>query len=529
MDADRPPTMRDYGRVVLRRKWIVITAVATALLGAWAMSLLQDPIYRAEAQMLVEPRSGEAVFQEDPALNVQNLERGIQTEIKVLEGQQVRERVQQDLGLEALPPEVNATPVGSTDVVSVTVRSKDPRTAQVLADGYVQAYSATRREQAIDSLEAAGTELQNTLDDLQEQVEAADDSQRAALIAQRATFKERLDQLQVDAALTTGGASVVQPADLPDEPVEPQPLRTAALAGVIGLLLGLGAAFLIDHLDDSIRTAEDVESLTATPVLAVVPVEPPPDNRPIALSEPHEFAVEIFRGLRTNVQFLGLDRPLRTIQVTSSLPTEGKTTTVSNLAVVLAQAGHEVLVVDADLRKPMLHEVFSTPAAPGFTELLLGGSREAAVHHVEQGLDVIPAGIVPPNPSEMLSSSRVGVLIEDLSKSYDYVLIDSAPILPVADAVALSRAVQGVLLVAQANRTSKGDVAEGLARLERVGARLIGVVLNRAQAGGREVGYGYGYGYGSRPADEGEEEKVRPPLAPPWAPPQGPAVAGEPR
>ncbi len=126
MDADRPPTMRDYGRVVLRRKWIVITAVATALLGALAMSLLQDPIYRAEAQMLVEPRSGEAVFQEDPALNVQNLERSIQTEIKVLEGQQVRERVQQDLGLEALPPEVDATPVGSTDVVSVTVQEQGP-------------------------------------------------------------------------------------------------------------------------------------------------------------------------------------------------------------------------------------------------------------------------------------------------------------------------------------------------------------------------------------------------------------------
>src|SRR4029078_7749376 len=134
-------------------------AVATSVLGALVMSMLQDPIYRAESQMLVEPRSGDAVSQKAPTLNVQNLERAIQTEIKVLEGQRVRERVQRDLGLANLPPEVSATPVGATDVVSVTVRSKDPATAQVLADAYVRAYSSIRREQAIDSLDAATTQL----------------------------------------------------------------------------------------------------------------------------------------------------------------------------------------------------------------------------------------------------------------------------------------------------------------------------------------------------------------------------------
>ena len=202
---------------------------------------------------------------------------------------------------------------------------------------------------------------------MQTQIDALppDAAERDTLIAQQAAFNERLDQLQIDAALTTGGASVVQPADLPTDPVEPQPLRTAVLAAFVGLLLGLGAAFLVDYLDDSLRRPEDVEALTSVPVLAVVPVEPPPDNRPIALSEPHEFAVEVYRGLRTSVQFLGLDRKLRVIQVTSSLPGEGKTTTATNLAVVLAQAGHQVAIVDADLRKPRIHEVFSVPNRPG--------------------------------------------------------------------------------------------------------------------------------------------------------------------
>lgn len=492
----REMTLRDYGRVVWRRKWILVAALITALFGALAMSFLQDPIYAAQAQMLVEPRSGDAVFQQDPTLNVQNLERAIQTEIRVLEGQRVRERVQSDLGLQDLPPEVSANPVGSTDVVEVTVRSGDPRTAQILADAYIDAYVSTRREQAIDSLEAAGEQLQATVDELQAQIDAmsADLPQRQTLIDQQAKFNERLDQLQIDAALTTGGASVVQSADLPTDPVEPRPLRTAVLAGFVGLLLGLGAAFLVDYLDDSLRRTEDIEALTGVPVLAVVPVEPPPDNRPIAISEPNEFAVEVYRGLRTSVQFLGLDKPLRVIQVTSSVPGEGKTTTATNLAVVLSQAGFQTVLVDADLRRPRVHEVFNVPLRPGLTDTLVASEAvEMALNHLDR-LHLVPAGSMAPNPSEMLSSNRFEALIKNLASRYQYVIIDSAPVLPVADAIALSRAVDGVLVVGEANRTSRRTLSEGLGRLEQVGAPVIGFVLNRA-AERSSQGYGYGYGY----------------------------------
>lgn len=496
MDAERELTLRDYGRVVLRRKWIVVAAVLTALVGSLVMSLLQEPIYTADAQMLVEPRSGDAVFQEDPTLNVQNLERAIQTEIQVLEGQRTRQRVQENLGLGELPPEVSASAVGSTDVVSVTVRSTDQRTAQVLADAYVEAYSATRREQAVAGLDAAGAELQNTIDELQLQIDAAPSEQRDSLVTQQATFRQRLDQLRIDTALTTGGTSVVKSAELPTDPVEPQPARSAVLAIVVGLLLGLGAAFLVDRLDDSLRDQDDLGALTDVPVLAVVPVEPPPDHRPIALSEPHEFAVEIYRGLRTNVQFLGLDTRLKTIQVTSSLPGEGKTTTASNLAVVLAQTGRRVVLVDADLRRPRAHEVFATAPGPGLTEILLGEPIDMVVNHLDGGLHVVSAGAVPPNPSEMLSSTRVGALLNELARRYDYVIVDSAPVLPVADSIALSQAVDGVLLVAQANRTSRRNVGEALSRLGRVGAPVFGLVLNRAQSTASSGGaYGYGYAY----------------------------------
>lgn len=506
--VDRELSLRDYWRVVVGRKWIVVAAVMLALLGSLIVSLLQEPIYEAEAQMLVEPRSGEAVFQQDPTLNVQNLDRAIQTEIQVLEGQRVRERVQSDLGLDELPPEVSASPVGATDVVSVRVQSADPEAAQRLADAYVSAYTVTRQQQARSSLEAAGAELQLTIDELQAQIDAAPGEQRSALVAQQATFKQRLDQLQIEAALTTGGASVVKSADLPDDPVKPTPARSAVLAGVLGLLLGLGVAFLLDYIDDSIKTHDDVEALTDIPVLAVVPVEPPPDNRPIALSEPHEFAVEVYRGLRTNVQFLGLDRPLRIIQVTSSLPGEGKTTTATNLAIVLTQAGSSVVIVDADLRKPRVHEVFLVPPTPGLTEALLGETIDMVVSHLDGGLHVVSAGTAPPNPSEMMTHARSGEFLQELGARYDYVIVDTAPVLPVADALAMSQTVDGVLLVAQANRVSGRELTESLSKLDRVGAPVFGVVLNRAQGTGREggtYGYGYGYGYGYRHATETPE------------------------
>ena len=448
--------------------------------------------------MLVEPRATSNVFEQDPTLNVQNLERAIQTEIQVLEGQTVRQRVQADLGLESLPPEVNVSAVGSTDVVSVKVRSGDPVAARELADAYVQAYASVRREQARRRARrgrgrAAAEDRPARRAD---RGRPGGPARRAARPAEHVPPAARpaADRCGADDGWCVG----VKSAEEPTDPVEPQPLRTAALAGVLGLLLGLGAAFLVDYIDDSVRSNEDLEGLTDVPVFAVVPVEPPPDNRPIAMSEPHEFAVEIYRGLRTNIQFLALDPPLRVLQVTSSLPGEGKTTTATNLAVVLAQAGHRVALVDADLRKPRIHEVFRVPPTPGFTELLLGEPLDMVVTHVEEGPDVVTAGTIPPNPSEMLSNERVAGHLRELAQRYDYVIVDTPPVLPVADALALSHAVDGVLLVAQANRVSRRQLTESLAKLERVGAPLFGFVLNRATGTSNEGGtYGYGYGYGT--------------------------------
>jgi non-specific protein-tyrosine kinase len=448
----------------------------------------------------VQPRGQDGLFQ-DQVVNLND--RAIQTEIQVIEGEAVRDRVQSDLGLDERPPPANAAAVGETDVISITVRDANAQNAQTYANAYADAYIDIRREQAVDQLLTASAEVQQAIDDLQAQIDALpeDDTRRNALATQLANFNTTLDQLRVDAALRTGGAAIIRPAELPTDPLEPTPARTVTLAAIVGLLIGLGAAFLLDYLDNKVRSEDDLEKLTDRPVLAVVPVDPPPDNRPIAISEPSHTAVESYRGLRTNLQFLGLDRAIRVVQLTSSMAGEGKTTTSTNLAVVLAQAGHRVALVDADLRRPRVHEVFGIPQTPGFTDLLLGLEAKAVVNHVDidsaNRISVYTSGSVPSNPSEMLSGRRVRQLLNEMGGHYDYVIVDSAPVLPVSDSVALAGSVDGVLVVAHAGRVTDDNVVETLERLDRIGAPVLGLVLNQASDVAKGY-YAYG-GYGTPP------------------------------
>ena len=511
-------SLRDYWRVILRRKWLIVIALICTVTPAVALSLAQKPVYVARAVMLLQSKPGESVFATSSA--TANPDRLVQNQIAVLQGDVVYARVISDLGLKHHPPSVRGSSSGSTDVVSVSVRSNDPRTAAILANAYVQAYGNVKRSQAVDGLTLAGVELQSKVTAAQEQIDKIDKqvltatsdekialaAQRNQLASQQALFKNRLDQIQVDAALSTGSAQLIAPASPPREPVEPTPERNAALAIVVGLLLGLGAAFLIDYLDDCLRSPEDLLKLgSVVPLLAVVPVDPPPDNRPVALSRPQDAAVEAYRSLRTSVQFLGFDRAVRVIEVTSAVPGEGKTTTASNLAVVLAQTGATVVLVDADLRRPRLGQVFGVPSFVGLTNNLVGESLDLTINQVDDNLAVITSGAVPPNPSEMLSGRRMSAVIDELKTRFDYVIIDTAPVIPVSDAVAMSRLVDGVLIVAQAGRTSAPQLREVLAKLEQVSAPVLGVVFNRAKRRRHTdyaMSYGYGYAGGYAPIDE---------------------------
>lgn len=510
-EAERPEmSLRDYWRVVTRRKWVVVAAVLAAVIPAVVLSLLQDPQYRATGEIIIRTGASSSVFNTG-AQAARDPDRFIQNEISVLEGEVVYARLKENLGLANDPPNVTGAARADTDVVTVSVASGDPDTAAELVNAYIVAYTDVKTEQAISSFETASNELQGSItllqtqiDELEAQIEDASgtevetlESQQRSLLDRQGSLRETLDRLRIDAGISNQGAEVVRPATAPREPFAPTPVRTAILALIVGLLIGLGAAFLVDYLDQSIKHPGDLEKLRSPiPLLAVVPLVPAPDHRPISLSTPNDLSVEAYRSLRTSVQFLGIERDVQVLQITSAMPGEGKTTTATNLAVVLAQTGAHVVIIDADLRKPRIHQVFGLPAQIGLTDNLVGDPIDLTLQGVEGGPEVIVSGAIPPNPSEMLSSKRMTEVINELRKRFDYIVVDSAPTLPVSDAMALSRQVDGTLVVIQAGRVGLPQVRQTIATLEQVNATILGLVLNKATEAS-DAGYGYsGYGYG---------------------------------
>ncbi|HEX2042278.1 MAG TPA: polysaccharide biosynthesis tyrosine autokinase, partial [Acidimicrobiales bacterium] len=350
---------------------------------------------------------------------------------------------------------------------------------------------------------AAAQQIQGKIADLQKQLDPLPaGAQKDTLIAQQALFKQKLDELQVDAALKSGGAQLVAQAQVPDEPFRPQPVRSGLLALAVGLFIGTGLAFLVEYLDDSVKTKDDMGRIAPSiPVIGLIPAVPgwkaTDEARTVSLTEPQSPAAEAYRTLRTSIQFLALERPVRTLQVTSPSAQEGKTTTLVNLGVALARAGQQVILVCCDLRRPRLHEFFGLDNGTGFTSVLLGKvPLSAALQPVTQQnrLSLLASGPLPPNPSELLASRRTVDVLTSLQSEADVVLIDSPPVLPVTDALVLSGRVDATLLVAVSGATTRKDAARAIELLSQVDAPLVGTVLNGV-TGDAAYGYAYDYGY----------------------------------
>jgi capsular exopolysaccharide synthesis family protein len=269
---------------------------------------------------------------------------------------------------------------------------------------------------------------------------------------------------------------------VPTVPASPRLKLNLALGLLIGLALGIGLAVLREVLDTKVRSESDVQKVTDASVIARIGYDDDAPQHPLIVqSNPHSHRSEAFRRLRTNLQFLELaDRP-KTIVVTSSLPGEGKSTTAINLAITLADAGSRVALVDADLRLPAIGEYMGLEVEVGLTTVLIGQAdlQDAMQPWGDRNLHVLTSGQIPPNPSELLGSRFMSDLIEELNGTYDMVLIDTPPLLPVTDAAILAKITGGAVVVAGADTVDRQQLADGLGALEDVGARVLGVVLNR--------------------------------------------------
>ncbi len=479
-----------YVRIVRRRKWVVLVTVAALITAASLFAFLQTPTYTATAEVLLQPPQN---FSLTSAGVTQPLSPSdVQTQVQLLTSAPVKAAVAKDLG--AAPP-VMVSPVGQTNVIEVQAGNENPRRAARTANAYANAYAAFRQSQALSSLTTAANQLQikvNILDgqikDITSRLSAASVRDQASLMAQRdslltqdTSLKTQLSQIQLAVSANDGGAQLVTPATSPTSPSSPRPARDVLIALVVGLLLGVSLAFLREYLDDSIRTKEDLELATpGTPALGLIPVVADWKDHTaatvVSLAEPSSAAAEAYRTLRTSIQYVGLDRPVSTLQVTSAAAFEGKSTTLANLAVALANAGQDVVVVCCDLRRPRLHDFFGVKNDVGFTSVLLGEAPLFSALQDVPGTDhlqILPSGPIPSDPSELLSGQRTVEILTVLASEADIVLIDSPPVLPVTDAAVLSTRIDAVLVLAAAGRTKRRDLARATELLRQVDAPVM--------------------------------------------------------
>jgi polysaccharide biosynthesis transport protein len=493
------PSFRTYLHILRQRKWWVVAIAVLGLAASLAFSLTAHKEYSATAQLLVQPSFDTSGVQQPVT------QTDVQTELQLVTSAPVQQTVRNRL---KSTPTVSASEVGQTNVMAITAISGTPSRASLIANLYATAFVQYQQAVASHSLTTAEAQLRSQISSVELELSSlrgnTTSPEATALLNQEAVLKEQLAQMQVSGATDTGDVALVTPASTPVSPTSPKPVQDALLGLAAGLALGLGVAFLRDSFDDRLTSKEAAESAGGAPVLAMTPLVPSWRRKKplvVTVAEPNSPAAESYRSLRTSLQFARQEQQLRSLVVTSPGPAEGKTATLANLGIVFAQAGERVVLVSCDLRRPRIGQFLGMDEQVGLTGVLLDErTLEETIVPVPgfERLSLLPAGEVPPNPAELLESARARDIFTRLRDQYDLVLIDSPPVLPVTDAVVLSRHADATLMLAAAGQTRRSDLHRAVEKLDQVGVTIIGTVLNKVtRQTGRYYGYGYGYGYKS--------------------------------
>lgn len=443
--------LKDYLRVV-RKRWVTIaitTLIVVGLAAVWTVT--QTKQYTSSTQFFVSVSgSDNAQLQQGSTFTQERVKSYAQLLKTPRALTPVVEELGEDTTTSDLAEQLTVSTPPETVILEVAVTDSDPAHAQEIANAVGETFP-----QVVSEVE-------------------------------RPEGSERTSPIKV---------SLVKPASTDEIPTSPVPARNLALGLVIGLLLGLGLALLRHLLDTTVRTDDDVEEITEEPVIGAVHYDPRAGKEPLIVqSDPSSPRSEAFRAVRTNLMFVDAANHPRTILLTSSIPGEGKSTTIANLALTLAQSGSSVCLIEADLRRPRLLEYLGLEGSAGLTDVLI---ERADLDDVLQPygadrLEVIGAGAIPPNPSELLASDAMSRLLAQLSARFDYVLIDTPPVLPVTDAVVLSTKVDGVIVLVGTTIVRKEQLEATLESINAVDNTLLGLVLNRV---GHKTSGGYGAGY----------------------------------
>ncbi len=532
--------LRRYIALLLHWAWLITLAVVLTAAAAYVISTQMTPVYQASTTVLINQAPSTRASDYAALLTSERLAQTyaqLLTKKPVLQG--VVEALQRDYGvtvaLKDLEDIVDVNPVRDTQLIEIKVRNTNPVLAAQIANALVSVFSQTIQDTQTARYAETKNSLQQQLEDLGQRIEAdslalqnlgdtpEDKAERSRLETQLnqnrqlyASLLQTFEQVRLAEAESISNVIQAEPATVPERPISPKVMQNTLLAAIVGGMLAIGGIFLVEALDDTVKGPEDVTRNVNLPVLGVVAVHETGKGELITATQPRSPIAEAFRSLRTNIQFASVDRNLQTILVTSALPSEGKSTVAANLAIALAQSGKRVVLLEADLRRPSVHRYLAVPNRLGLSaifvqpQVYLDGSLQGT--HVPN-LKVLTSGDLPPNPSELLGSERMQAIIRQVREQADVLVLDTPPVMAVTDAVVLAPRVDGVLLVVKPGDTKTSALQAAVEQLRRVGANVLGVVLNEVQTKGFRYRYYsnsyYYYGYHEYYGQAGAEKKSR--------------------
>jgi succinoglycan biosynthesis transport protein ExoP len=533
-------TLRDYMQMVHRRKWIILQAVVIVPLVAFFYSARQPKIYEASAQVLLSQQqlANSLTGVPDTSSVYQTADQVAATQAALARVPSVANRAAASSGIPgrsggALLASSSVTPQANSNILEFNVRDRSPRVAAALATAYAHAFTVYRQQLDTSALNRARVDLEQRMEQLKALGGGA-----SSLYTSLAQKDELLRTME---ALQTSNANVIRDAGYGYK-VGPHPSRDGLLGLLVGIVLGIGLAFLRETLDTRVRTAEEIHDRLDLPLLARLPQPPRPLRKAdelVMVRAPDSPQAEAFRMLRTNLEFVRLDHAIRSVMVTSALEGEGKSTTAANLAIACARFGQRVILVDLDLHRPYLERFFAVNERPGLTQVVLGqasldkalapipllaprkrtshGSHRVRVAANGNGqtqsegmLEVLLAGPIPPDIDGFVGTPSLANLLGELRQRADLVIIDSPPLLVVGDAMALTSVVDGLLVVTRTKIVRRPVLKELRRVLDSSPAQKLGFVLTGATVEDGYYGYdAYRYRYRAPEREEARRAPVR--------------------
>ncbi len=499
--------------------WLLVAAMLIAAASSYMVAYNQPPFYQARTTLIV----GRTITDPNPTASQISLDQQLaQTYAQIGNRETIYNATAAALGLTKLP-DYKVTPLTNSQLIEIRVTDTSAARAQAVANEMANQlilHSPTNPKpadiqrqdfinQQLAYFQTQIQENQSQLDTLQQQLPTLNSARQIAdAQAQITALQTKLDSMRTTytnllsntSQTATNIISVLEPAELPIKPVGPSKYVIAAIAALCGLVLASGAAYFMEMMGNTLDNREAIEREVQYPIIGSIPDIKAEKVGTYASEYPFSVVSENFRTLRTNLEFSGVDKPLRTIMVTSPGIGEGKSTIASNLAFSLGQAEKKVILVGADLREPKLHHLLDIDNRRGLSDVFRGTASvdDVMVPYGNGTVRIIPSGSVPPNPTELLGSTAMTRILNELIARSDVVVIDSSPFL-VADASVLASKVDGVLIVVRPEHTRKELVAGMRDQLQRVGARVLGVVMNRVTAKS-DLYNGYYGRYGSMAA-----------------------------